>query len=227
VHFAHQRGVLHRDLKPANILLEAHGSQPVGFVPYVTDFGLAKRVEEDGGLTQSGVLVGTPCYMAPEQAGAAKVLSTAADVYGLGAVLYELLTGRPPFQGETQLDTLLLIRSQEPVRPRALNPRLDRDLETICLRRLQKEPGRRYGSAEALAEDLERWRAGEPIQARPVAVSERAVKWARRRPAVAAVAGMVGILLFILGIGSAWVGWGSAARSIRIRSQVESALNDA
>jgi WD40 repeat protein len=203
VHYAHQRGILHRDLKPGNILLDAQGQ------PYVTDFGLAKRVEGDSSLTQSGAIVGTPSYMAPEQAAGDKHLTTAADVYSLGAILYELLTGQPPFRAETPLDTLIQVRQQEAVRPRVLNPRVERDLETICLKCLEKEPQRRYGSAEALAEDLERWLKGEPIVARQSGAWERAVKWAKRRPAVAALAGGVLLLIVVSLAGLAW-GWKQA-----------------
>jgi WD40 repeat protein len=197
VHYAHQRGLLHRDLKPSNVLLDSNGK------PHVTDFGLAKRVDGDKRLTQSGAIVGTPSYMAPEQAGTKKGLSTAADVYSLGAILYELLTGRPPFQAETPLDTVLQVLEREPARPRLLNPRVNRDLETICLKCLEKEPTRRYGSAEALAEDLERWQTGTPIQARRSGLWEQTAKWARRRPALAALIGLVilaPILLLIVGL---------------------------
>src|SRR5262249_20706325 len=152
--------------------------------PQVTDFGLAKRVGEDPRLTQSGAVVGTCSYMAPEQATSQRGLTTAADVYSLGAILYELLTGRPPFRAETPLETLRSVVEAERQRPWVIDPGIDRDLETICLTCLGKAPARRYGSAAALAEDLERWLAHEPILARPVATWERLAKWARRRPAV-------------------------------------------
>jgi WD40 repeat protein len=195
VHYAHQRGILHRDLKPANILLNG-ASQP-----YVADFGLAKRVEGDGKLTQSGAIVGTPSYMAPEQARAEKTLSTAVDVYSLGAILYELLTGRPPFRASTPLDTLLQLLDKEPDRLRSQNRAIDRDLETICLKCLTKNPSERYGSAEALAEELERWLRGEPIVARPTPAWERTLKWMRRRPWSAAVtAGFILVVVTAFGL---------------------------
>ncbi len=195
VHHAHQRGILHRDLKPANILLDA------GREPHVTDFGLAKRVEGDSGQTRTGAIVGTPSYMAPEQARADKVLTTAVDVYSLGAILYESVTGQPPFRGDDVLSTLSMVANDEPVRPRALNPRIDRDLETICLKCLNKEPARRYGSAEMLADDLERWQRGEPIAARPVRAPERLFRWCRRNRMVAAMATVVlAAMLSVLGL---------------------------
>jgi WD40 repeat protein len=181
VHHAHQHGILHRDLKPGNVLVDPEGT------PYVSDFGLTRRMEGDSRVTQSGAIVGTPSYMAPEQAAAKKDLSIAVDVYALGAILYEVLTGRPPFRADTPLDTLLQVMDREPPRPRSLRPGADPDLETIALKCLQKEPAKRYGSAEALAEDLERWLGGEPILARRSSSGERLVKWARRRPAVASL----------------------------------------
>jgi hypothetical protein len=187
VHHAHQRGILHRDLKPGNILLDAQGQ------PSITDFGLAKHVTGDLQHTPSGCIVGTPSYMPPEQARSEKMLTTAADVYSVGAILYELLTGQPPFRAETPLDTVLQVLDREPERPRTLNPRIDRDLETICLKCLEKEPGKRYGSAEALAEDLEHWLRGEPIRARPSTALERVTKWVRRQQATTGL-WVVGIL---------------------------------
>jgi WD40 repeat protein len=181
VDFAHRHGLLHRDLKPANILLDRQGQ------PHVTDFGLAKRLRGEGGQTQSGAVVGTPSYMAPEQAAARKGLTTAADVYSLGAVLYETLTGQPPFRAETPLDVIALVLGIEPEPPRRLNPRVPRDLETVCLKCLHKEPARRYASARELADDLERFLAGEPVRARRVGLGERLWKWARRRPTAAAL----------------------------------------
>jgi hypothetical protein len=179
VHHAHQRQILHRDLKPGNVLLDREGR------PHVTDFGLAKKLGRDSRLTQSGAVVGTPSYMAPEQAAANKGLTTAADVYSPGAILPELLTGRPPFRAQIPLETLLLALEREPERLQSFNPRVDSDLETICLKCLDKDPQRRYGSAEALAEDLERWLRHEPIMARPLGGLERSWRWCRRNPAVA------------------------------------------
>lgn len=200
VAYAHAQGVIHRDLKPGNILMDATGQ------PRVTDFGLAKRADADSSLTQAGQIMGTPNFMPPEQAeGKNDEVGPPADVYSLGATLYCLLTGRPPFQAATVLDTLKQVVEREPVAPHHLNPAVDRDLDTICLKCLQKRPDRRYTSATALAEDLQRYLNGRPIQARPVGAIEKAVRWGRRNPALAlALASVVAVVLaaFVLVTGS-------------------------
>jgi serine/threonine protein kinase/tetratricopeptide (TPR) repeat protein len=204
VHHAHQHGVLHRDLKPSNILVDGDRQ------PYVADFGLAKRLSGDSDVTQSGALIGTPSYMAPEQAaarpgpspiaqgeGKGSPVTTATDVYGLGAVLYTLLTGQPPFKGETILDTLVQVRNCEPVPPGRLKAGLDRDLEAVCLKCLEKEPQRRYLSAAALAEDLERWLAGKPVTAAPTRPLTRAWRWCARNPVIAGLSAAVAVFLVV------------------------------
>jgi tetratricopeptide (TPR) repeat protein len=197
MHYAHTQGVIHRDLKPGNVLLTGDG------IPKITDFGLAKCLDDDAGRTRHGDVLGTPSYMAPEQAaGRTAVVGPSTDVYGLGALLYEMLTGRPPFRGATALETLEQVKAQEPVPPSRLQPRLPRDLETACLKCLEKDPGRRYASALDLANDLGRFLAGEPIRARPVGPGGRWWRWARRRPYVAGLGAAVFLLLLVLAGGA-------------------------
>jgi WD40 repeat protein len=210
VQFAHEHGVIHRDLKPANVLLDAQGR------PRVTDFGLAKKLQADSGLTSTGQVMGTPSYMPPEQAsGTGDGIGTAADVYSLGASLYCLMTGRPPFQASSIMDTLIQVLEREPVSPRQLNGEVSRDLETICLKCLEKDPKRRYASAQALAEDLGRHLSGEPISARPISAAERTVKWVRRRPAIAGLTAAVFVVAMVGGAGVLWQ-WRSAVDNARI-----------
>src|SRR5438552_6846700 len=182
VHYAHEHGILHRDIKPGNILLDTKGEA------HLTDFGLARLLETESSVTQTVDVVCTPSYMSQEQAvGNNAAVSSATDVYGLGAVLYQLLTGQPPFAGGTTYETIKLLLDTEPRQQRLLNPKIDRDLSTICLKCLQKDSKRRYPSALALAEDLERWLRHEPIQARRTGIFTRGRKWVRRKPAVAAL----------------------------------------
>src|SRR5437899_3188539 len=175
VHYAHEHGILHRDIKPGNILLDQKGE------PHLTDFGLARLVESESSVTHTLEVLGTPSYMAPEQAvGNNAAIGSVTDIYGLGAVLYQLLTGQPPFAGGTTYETIRLLLNTEPRPPRLLNPKIDRDLSTICLKCLEKDPNRRYSSALALAEDLERWLRHQPIRARHTGVFTRGKKWLRR-----------------------------------------------
>jgi len=190
VQAAHEAGVVHRDLKPGNVLLAEDGS------PRVTDFGLAKRTA-GGGQTQTGAVIGTPSYMAPEQAQGKKDVGPAADVWSLGALLYECLAGRPPFHAATAVDTILQVIGDEPVSLRQLNRTVPVDLETICHQCLQKDPAKRYASAKDLAEDLRHFAEGRPIAARPVGRLERLLRWCRREPAVAALLAAVLLVLTV------------------------------
>ena len=183
IHYAHERNVLHRDLKPSNVLVDSATDQP-----RVTDFGLAKRLEAETELTLSGQMLGSPNYMSPEQATAKRgTVGKRSDVYSLGAILYHLLTGRPPFQGETLTDVLHQLADNDPLAPHLLNPRVPPDLETICVKCLEKEPARRYQSAQELADELDRFLRDEPIHARPVTRAERTWRWCRRKPALASL----------------------------------------
>src|SRR5205814_8901327 len=200
VHYAHEHGILHRDIKPGNIVLDTKGE------PQLTDFGLARLVEAESTITRTREALGTPSYIAPEQAaGEYTKLSNATDVYGLGAVLYQLLTDHPPFAGGTTYETIKLVLDTEPRQPRLLTPKIDRDLSTICLKCLEKDPQRRYSSALALAEDLEHWLRHEPIRARRAGVITRGRKWVRRNPTSALLAAS----LVALAAAAGWIIWKS------------------
>src|SRR5262249_5689787 len=222
VHAAHQSGIVHRDLKPANILLTADGT------PKLTDFGLARRLEGAAGLTLSGAPVGTPGYMAPEQAkGKPRDIGPAADTYALGAILYEMLTGRPPFRADTAAETLRQVVSEEPVPPSRLNAAVPRDAETICLKCLEKDPRRRYASAAELAADVHGLQGREPIVARPLGHGERVLRWAWRKPTAAALV-MAALALVGLALGGgAWLMQERADRRGEVRAQVGTAVDQA
>src|SRR5262249_52560898 len=200
VHYAHEHGILHRDIKPGNILLDTKGE------PHLTDFGLARLLETKSTVTHTMDVLGTPSYMAPEQAsGRNEQLTNATDVYGLGAVFYQLLTGHPPFAGGTTYETVRLVLETEPRQPRLWNPKIDRELSTICLKCLEKDPKRRYSSALALAEDLDHWLKHEPIRARRSGFFTHARKWVRRNPGIAALIAS----LVALAVAMGWNVWKS------------------
>jgi WD40 repeat protein/predicted Ser/Thr protein kinase len=215
IHYAHERNILHRDLKPANVLIDSDGQ------PHITDFGLAKRLEADTDLTLSGQVLGSPNYISPEQAaGKRGAIGRRSDIYSLGAILYFLLTGRAPFQGQSLTEILHSVTNNEPVAPRLLAPEVPRDLETICRKCLEKEPSRRYATAQALADDLGRFLAHEPILARRITPAARSWRWCRRKPALAAAVGSAALLLLILAIGSPTV-------AVRINQARADAVNNA
>ncbi|MHB1560748.1 MAG: WD40 repeat domain-containing serine/threonine protein kinase [Isosphaeraceae bacterium] len=227
VQHAHERGILHRDIKPDNVILEP-GSGPEGFLPRLTDFGLAKLAEETGEDSSSGVRVGTLRYMAPEQAaGRRGDVGPSADIYAIGATLYEVLTGRPPFHGETEAETMRLVLEVRPIAPRTLRPGLPRDLETICLKCLRKESSRRYETAAELRDDLRRYLDGRPIVGKPVSLVNHAWGWARRRPGTASLVALVILLASGLASGFAWwVAW-LEWHSLELQVQVERADRNA
>ena len=218
VHYAHQRGILHRDLKPDNVLLDKDGE------PQLTDFGLAKWIEKDAGLSVPGTILGTPAYMAPEQTrGGREDVTVAADIYSTGAILYALLTGQPPFRGDFSLEILKNVQEKEPERPGLRNPKVDHDLETICLNCLRKDPNERYESAQALSEDLDRWLDGRPIKARPMGPVERAWRWLRRHPLAAS---LTAITVASLATAS-WLGFDTRRKDGELERKVNLALDKA
>ena len=225
IEYAHRQGILHRDLKPSNILIDANNAV------HITDFGLAMRVEGDSELTRTGQILGTPSYMPPEQAQAKRgLIGPASDIYGMGALLYELLTGRPPFRGESTVETLRQVTDTEPLSPRLLNPAVPKDLETICLKCLEKEPHKRYATARFLAEDLNRFLKLEPILARPISHPARLWRWCKRKPAIASMLGvtLLATVTLIVGllISNALIGSALDARTTALNEKQE-ALDEA